>query len=102
MQKLWATVHLPLAQNLERLTVEHENAAWPIAIRRTQRANINPFRSTVDRVKTGIISTRKNFLRLDHFDDLGFSRLGLYVDDVNTRRADPGHNQVASFNVRVR
>src|SRR6186997_1895335 len=66
MQELWASIHLPLTQDLERLTIQHENAPWAIAIGRSNRANVNTFRSTVNRVWTRIISARKNFLGLDH------------------------------------
>src|SRR5215813_5805974 len=94
LKKLWAPIHLPLTQNVERFAVEHENAARPVAIRGAQRAHVNGFRSTVNRVRTGIVGARKYFLRLDHLHDLRFSRIGFGVNDVNTRGADPWHNEV--------
>ena len=52
MQKLWAAVHFPLAQNIERFAIEHENAARTIAIGRSKRADVNAFRPTVNGVRT--------------------------------------------------
>src|SRR5713101_5412500 len=70
MKKLRSTVHFPLAQNVERFAIEHENAARAVAIGRSECANINAFRATVNRVRTRIISARKNLFRFDHFDYL--------------------------------
>src|ERR1044071_765650 len=102
MQELRAAVHLPLAQDLERLAIEHEDATRAVAIGCAERADVDPLRPTMNRVWTRIICTRKNFFRLEHFDDLRFPRIRLCVDDVNTRRADPRDDQVAPFDVRVR
>ena len=92
MQELRAAIYFPLTKNLERFAVEHENAAWPIAIGRSERTYINAFWPTVNSVRTRIVSARENFLRFDHFDDLWFSRIRLRVDDVNPRRPQPRHN----------
>src|SRR5262245_48824013 len=100
--KLWAPIHLPLTPNAERFTIEHENAARPIAVGRTQRANVNTFRSTVNRVRTGIIGSRKDFFGLNHFDNLRFLRVRLRIYDVNPRGPESRHNQVTSLNVRMR
>src|SRR5262245_23172652 len=102
LKKLWAPIHLPLTQNVERFAVEHENAAGAVAIRRAERADVNTFRPAVNCVRTRIIGSRKDFLRLDDFHDLRLSRIRLSVDDVNTRGADPGHNEIAPFHVRMR
>ena len=56
----------------------------------------------MNRVRARIIGARKNFLRLDDFDDLWFPRVGLRIDDVNPRGADAWHNQVTPFDVRMR
>src|SRR4030095_2240493 len=77
MQKLRAPIHLPLTQDFERLTIEHENAPRAVAIGCSKGANVNAFRPTMNRVRTRIISACKNFFSLDHFHDLWFSRLGL-------------------------
>src|SRR5436190_13954434 len=101
MQKLWAPIHLPLTQDFERLTIEHENSARPVAIGGSKGTHVNPFRSTVNRMRTRIVSAGKNFFRLDHFHDLRCSRIGLDVDDVNARRANSRHNKVTALDMGV-
>src|SRR5205809_8082187 len=76
MKKLRSTVHFPLAQNVERFAIEHENAARAVAIGCAERADVNAFWTTVNRMRTRIISARENFFRLDHFAELGFSPIG--------------------------
>ena len=102
MQKLIAAVDFPLTEDFERLAIEHENAAWPLAFGISERANVNGFRPAVNRVRARIIGARENFLRFDDFDDLWFPRIGLRIDDVNARGADPRHNQVTPLDVRMR
>src|SRR6266513_41950 len=101
MQKLWATIHLPLTQDLKRFAIEHENTPGAVAIGCSKRANINPFRPTMNRVRTRIVSACKNLFRFDHLNDLRFSRFGLDVDDVNARRANSRHNKVTTLDVGV-
>src|SRR5437016_13273139 len=67
MKKLRSTVHFPLAQNVERFAIEHENAARAVTIGRSECANINAFRATVNRVRTSINSARKDIFRAIHF-----------------------------------
>ena len=74
----------------------------PVAVGISERANVNGLRTAVNRMRTRIIGARKNFLRLDDFDDLWFPRIGFCIDDVNTRRADTWHDQVTTFDVRMR
>ena len=102
MQELRAPIYFPLAQDLERFAIQHENTPRAVAIGCSKRANVYAFRSTVDRVRTRIVSARKNFFRFDHFDDLRFSRIGLGVDDVNMRGANSRHNQVTALDVWMR
>src|SRR5438552_5218196 len=75
MQKLWAPTHLPLTKDFERLTIEHENTPRAFAIGCSKRANVNAFRPAMNRVRTRIVSARKNLLRFDHLNDLRFSRV---------------------------
>src|SRR6267378_1454685 len=99
MQKLRSAVHFPLPENLERFAIEHENAARAVAIGGSKRTHVNAFRSTVNRVRPRIISAHKNFFRFDYLHDLGLARIGLRVDDVNTRRSESGHNEITTFNM---
>src|SRR5262245_48544462 len=102
MQKLVAAVDFPLTEHIERLAIEHENAAWPVAAGISERANVNRFRTAMNRVRARVIGTRENFLRLDDFDDLWFPWIGLRVDDVNPRRSKTRYNQIPSFDMRMR
>src|SRR4029450_12124485 len=102
LKKLGAAVHLPLAQDVKCLAIEHENAAWAIAIGCPKGADVNTFRPTVNSMRTRIIGTRQDFFRFDHLDDLRLPRIRLCVYDMHTRRAQPRHNQVTSLDVRVR
>src|SRR5262249_18800477 len=60
LKELWTTVHLPLAQDFERLAIKHEDAARPVAIGRAESTHVNAFRPAVDRVRTRIIGPREN------------------------------------------
>src|SRR5262249_15461063 len=102
MQKLRAAVHFPLPKDLEGFAIEHEDAAGAVAVRRAKRTDVNPFRSAVNGVWARVVRPGENFLRLDDFDDHRFTRVGLGVDDVNPRRANPGDNQITPFDVRMR
>src|SRR4029077_3614198 len=70
VQKLVAAVDFPLTEDIERLAIEHKNAAWPVAAGISERANVNCFRTAVNCVRARVISARENFLRLDDFNDL--------------------------------
>src|SRR5262249_3481763 len=102
MQKLRATVDFPLTEHFERLAIEHEDAARAVAVRIPERANVNRFRTAVDGMRTGIIGARKNFFRLNHFDDLRFPRVWLCINDVNPGGPQPRYDQISSFDVRMR
>src|SRR4030095_12321670 len=102
MQKLIAAVDFPLTEDFECFAIEHENAARAIAIRISKRAYVNGFGTAVNGMRARIIRARENFFRLDDFNDFRFSRVGLRVDYMNPRGADPGHNQITPFNVWMR
>src|SRR5262249_9486554 len=94
-------VHFPLAENLECFTIQHKDAARPFAVGCAQCTNVDAFRAAMNGVRTGIISARKNFFWFDHLNDLRFFWIRLGVDDVNTRRTQPGHDQVTALDVWV-
>jgi len=89
MQKLRAAVHFPLTKHFKGFAIEHEDAAWAVAVGISEGANVNGFRSAVNGMRTRIVGARENFLRLDHFDDLWLPRIGLRVDDMNSRGPEP-------------
>src|SRR5215208_5839848 len=70
MQELWASIHFPLAKNLERFAIQHENTPRAVSVGCSERADVNAFRPTMNSVRTRIISACKHFFRFDHLDDL--------------------------------
>ena len=95
-------IDLPPAANVERLRVQDERAAGAVAVGRAQRAHVDAVRSAVDRVRRGVAGALRQRLRLDHLHDLRLARIGLGVEDVNARRVDPRHDQIAPLHVRMR
>ena len=57
MENLRAAIHLPLAQHVERLAIQHEDAAGTVAVGRAKRADVEAFRSAMHRV-AGVSSSR--------------------------------------------
>ena len=55
----------------------------------------------MNRVRTRIIGSLKNFFRFDHFDHLRFSWIRLCVDDMHARRAQPRHHQITPLDMRM-
>src|SRR6266567_8351115 len=51
LKKLRAAIQFPLTENVERFAIEHENAAWAVAIRRPKRAHVDAFWPAVNRVR---------------------------------------------------
>src|SRR5215207_4283678 len=89
VQLLLAAVDLPAAKDIEGVVIEHEDATRSSTIRRTQGTDIDAVGSAVDGVPLGVPRLGRRLLRLDRLDDLGPQRVGLSVDDVETRGAEP-------------
>ena len=101
-QLLRTAIQLPPAANVERLGIHQEDAARAVAVGRAERAHVDAVRSAVHRVRRGVAGPLGERLRLDHLHDLRLPRIGLRVEDVNPRRVDPRHDQVAPLHVRMR
>src|SRR6266404_3891285 len=102
VEKLGSTVHLPLAEHLDCLTIQHDQTPGAAAVRCPKRADVNAFWPTMDRVRPRIICSRKNFLRLDHLDNHGLSGVGLRINNVQTRGTQAWHDQVTPLHMRMR
>ncbi len=85
-QFLRSTIDFPAAQHIEVIVIDKENSTWPSPIGCAQRADVNTFRTAVDRMWSGIPSTPKDILRFDSFNDLEVSRIRFRIDNVNARR----------------
>ena len=101
-QFLRSAIELPASTNLERLRIEQERAARPVAVGRAERAEKNPVRPAVHGVRRRVARAPGNGLRLDDLHDARPSGIGLRVENVNARRVDARHDQIAPFHVRMR
>src|SRR5947209_16340187 len=98
MQVLRTAINFPAPKNLERLAI-HDEDAWraggAVLAAAAERADIDAFRSAMNRVRPRIAGLLEHLLGLDDLVDLGLRRIGLGVDDINARGADAGDDQVA-------
>src|SRR5258705_5557430 len=84
-QKLWSTINFPLTQHLERIMIQKKHATRSFAFGISQTANIDSFRTTMNRVQPGITSPVKDFFGLNYLHDLRLPGIGLGIKDVDTR-----------------
>src|SRR6185436_271062 len=101
MQELLAAIQFPLAQDVERLAIQHENSTGTIAVGSSERADVNALGTAMNRVRARVIRPAENFLRLDYFDHFRVPRIGLGIQNMNPRRAQPRHNQVTALDMRM-
>src|ERR1700680_4594199 len=99
---LRSAVHLPLSEDIEAFRVHDEDSARTVAIGRAEGTDVDPFETAVDRVGRGVSGARRQYLRLDHFYDLGFFWIGLGVDDVDAGGTNSGNDEIAALHVRMR
>ena len=95
-------VDLPAAERLEGLVVHEKNAAGRLALGVAERRDVDALRAAMDRVRARVAGLFGDLLRLDHLDDLRVPRIGLGVEDVDARRAQPRHDQIAPLDMRMR
>src|SRR5580704_16029825 len=101
-QILRSALDLPFPKNVETLGVHHEDATGPVPAGRSQRAPIDAVGAAMYGVRRRVTGTRDEFVRLDHPHNFGACRIRLCVDDMNSRGADAGHDEISAFHVRVR
>ena len=99
---LRTAVHLPLAPHVEGLVVHQENATRPFAFAVAEGRHIDAFRSAVYGVWARVAGALGHLLRLDHSYDLWILRVGLGVQDMDARRAEARHHQIAALDMGVR
>ena len=86
---------LPTALDLERLRVEHREAAGTVSVGVAQHRDDDVVaRHAVHGVRPRVTGLRDQFLCLDHLLDPRPARVACDVDDVHARRAEAGHDQV--------
>jgi hypothetical protein len=99
---LWTARLLPRAADLEGLRVHDEDAAGPVAVGRAERVEVDAVGAAVRRVQARVARLLRDLLRLDHLHQPRRAGIGLGVQDVDARRAQPRHHEVAPLHVRVR
>ena len=98
---LRTAVHLPLAAHVERLVVHEEDAARPFAFAVAERGDVNAFGTAVYGVRPGIAGPLCHSLGLDHLHDLRVLGIGFGIEDMDARRSQPGHHEVAALSMGV-
>jgi hypothetical protein len=101
-KSLRATIQLPLPEDVEALVIHHEKSARTIAVRSSQRAHQDSVGTAMNRVRGRISRARGQSLRLNHLDDLRVVRIHLGIDDMDARRVDARHHQVAALHMGMR
>ena len=99
---LRSAIDFPAPEHVERLVIHHEDAARTLALGVAERADVHAARAAVHGVRPRVSRALGDFLRGDSLDQLRLSRIRLRVDDVDVRRAQPGRDQVAPLDVRMR
>src|SRR5579883_490294 len=90
MQLLGTAIDLPAPENVEGLAIHDEDTGRTVRAvlaAATQRTDINALRPAMNRVWPRVPGFLENFFRLNDFVDLSLGRIGLCVDDVDTRGA---------------
>ncbi len=96
---LLATIHLVLANDLERLAIHDKDAGRAVSAvlaTATKAGYVNAFGSAVDRMRTRIARFTEHFLRLYRLVNVGLERV-FYVNHIDARGANTRHDQIAAF-----
>src|SRR4030095_1192751 len=84
-QVLGAAFHLPLTENIEREVIEQEDASRPVAVSRSESADVDALGPTVDCVKSRVVYASEDFFRFNDPHDLRLARIGVGVAGVQER-----------------
>ena len=99
---LRSAVTLPAAFDLEGLRIEHEDPAGTVAFGIAKRVHVDPVGPAMGRVRTAVAGLSDHLVGLDHLCETGVARIGLGVEDVDSRRPQARHDEVAPLHMRVR
>src|ERR1700691_477213 len=100
-KELRPTVDFPFPQNLKAVRIHDENSTRPLSRSGAQRAAENSVRTAMHRVRPAVARTFSKDVGFNHLDDFRTSRLGLRIDDMDSRRLDAWHDQVAPLGMRM-
>src|SRR5829696_7195784 len=86
-QVLRSAIALPATLNLERLWIEHEDAAGAVAVSVAERVDVDAVGPAVHGVRTAVTGLPDDLLGLDHLHEGRLPRIGCGVEDVDPRRS---------------
>src|SRR5512132_859904 len=95
-------IALPAAERIEALLIHDEYAAGCFAVLVSEGCDIDAPGSAMDGMRAGIAGLFGKLRRLDHLHDFRRTRIGLGVENIDARGAQPGHDEVASLHMRMR
>ena len=72
--------------------IDHEDAARRLPVLIAERSDIDAARAAMYGVGPRVAGSLRDLLGFDDFDDLRLARVGLGVEDVNARGAQPRHH----------
>src|SRR5215467_15156152 len=104
MQVLGSAIYFPTTEDVKRLAVHDEDARRPIGAilsAAAEGADVNPRRTTMDRVRPRVARFIEHFLGLDDLVNFRLCGGGLRIYDINARGAEPWDDQVAPLEKRV-
>src|SRR5262249_24620605 len=102
ISKLLRTAALfPLPAQVERVCIHQENTARSVSVGRAEGASIDTIRAAMNSVGRSVTGLLDELFGLDRLDDFRLLRILFRIENVNARRSDPWHNQVAAFHVRM-
>ena len=99
---LRATILFPLALQLKCVRVHQKNAAGAVSAGRSECAPIDAVGPAMNGMGRGVARLLDELFRLDHLHDFRLFGVRLGIQDVNPRRPDARHDQVATLHVRMR
>src|SRR5690606_29195739 len=95
-------VDLPSSEDLEGVMIHQEDAAWCSTLGIGERRDIDALRAAMDGVGARVAGTLGDLAWLDHLHDLRVSGIGLGIEDVDARGAQPRHDEIAALSMRMR
>jgi hypothetical protein len=99
-EELLPPVGLPCAYDVERLVVEHRDATRTVvAVGAAKRGHEDAAGAAVEGMEPGVTGLGGQFVRPNLADHPRRPQVGFGVEDVGPRRSQPGHDQVAAFEV---
>src|ERR1700734_1627656 len=99
---LRAALHFPSSERLKRVMIQRENSSGTVAAWRSKSADVDAIRSAVNCVWSAVAGSLGKPFLFNDLHDLWLARIAFSVNDVNSRRAEARHNQIASLHMGMR